>query len=175
MKRTIVSWTIFLILCSWGWVYADDVSFDLTNGEQTTVDTWSIIAGGSIFDGAAVYVKYDTADAQTEVYVYNADTSGGPDNDTYAIVGIAQEDCTEGNACNVWLGTCRLARRDGFSFTSGDTGKPLFTLTSGWQGLTPGTDSGDHNEMIGIVACTDDICNGDYILYRIPTYRNVVP
>jgi hypothetical protein len=165
------------------WTNTKAVTYDLSDGEQKRVRYTAWYAAENIFDGARVYIKWVAGNTRPEVFIYTADTTD-TDNDTYPSMGETIGDCTSGNPCVIDLHECTLARRDGFSYVKTDIGKGLFTSGgAGYQGTTQQDEPGDHNEMVGIfLAATGSDAGfgfssitGDYVLYWVIPYVNVVP
>jgi hypothetical protein len=165
------------------WVNSKLITYDIANGEQKLVRYGVWYAGENLFDGGQVYIKWVSGNTRPEVFQYAGDTLDA-DNDTYVLLGYAQADCTSGDPCVIDVGESTLARRDAFSYINTDIGKPLFTLGgAGLQGTTPQAEAGDHNEMLGVFIGADGsdagygfaTITGDYVLYKVPTARVVVP
>jgi hypothetical protein len=151
--------------------------FNLSDGGTKEISRISFIAGENITTSVPCSLRYDSGDSRTEIYKYVGDTTD-TNNDTYPIVGVNMAACTTGNACTIFIGSCLLARRDETTPASTDIGAALYTLgIAGGIGTIPQSTSGDHNEMVGVYAAANgyDSVTGDYILYRVPTYMNVVP
>ncbi|MBC2741592.1 MAG: hypothetical protein HGJ93_00705 [Desulfosarcina sp.] len=146
---------------------------DLSNGGWKLVDFMTFYAGENITLGYEVYAKYDTD--RLKIYNYDADAA---DADTYFPIGVAPAAITSGNSGAVWTGRCLLMRRDDFTFTSADLGKPLWTLTTaGWQGTTAPSSAGDHPNKAATVVGVDGVNSevGDRILYRFSIDDTEVP
>jgi hypothetical protein len=165
------------------WVNSKLITYDLSNEEQKLVRYGVWYAGENLFDGGQVYIKWVSGNTRPEVFQYAGDNTD-TDNDTYALIGYAQSDCTSGDPCVIDVGECTLARRDGFSYINTDIGKPLFTLGgAGLQGTTAQAEAGDHNERVGYFIGADgsdagygfSTITGYYVLYRVPTAAVVVP
>ncbi|MBC2712058.1 MAG: hypothetical protein HGJ94_14060 [Desulfosarcina sp.] len=146
---------------------------DLSDGGWKLVDFMTFYAGENITLGYEVYAKYDTD--RLKIYNYDADAA---DADTYFPVGIAPAAITSGNSGAVWVGQCLLMRRDEFTFTSADLGKPLWALTTaGYQSTTAPSSAGDHVNKLGTVVGVNGVNSvvGDYLLYRFSIDDTEVP
>jgi hypothetical protein len=165
------------------WTNTKAVTYDLSDTEQKRVRYAAWYAGENISDGFRVYIKWVSGNTRPEVFVYTADTTDG-DNDTYPSIGEAIGDCTSGNPCVIDLHEVTVARRDDFPYVNTDIGKGLFTAGgAGFQTIVQQAEPGDHNEMVGIFLASDgddagcgfSSITGDYVLYWVIPYVNVVP
>ena len=151
-------------------------SFNLANHAYAYIDQLTFPAGEEIRFIGPVYIKNPSG--STLVYQYNGDTTN-TDNDDYPIMGIPTSTCAAGSPCTIWLGGERmLVRRDEAAPLQSDIGKPLYTIgCAGCIGTSPQVQSGDHSEIVGEFVGADGIdgVTGDYILYRVPNYMNVIP
>ncbi|MBC2712862.1 MAG: hypothetical protein HGJ94_18290 [Desulfosarcina sp.] len=146
---------------------------DLSDGGWKLVDFMTLYAGENITLGYHVYAKYDTD--RLKIYNYDADAA---DADTYFPIGIAPAAITSGNSGAIWVGQCLLMRRDEFTFTSADLGKPLWTMTTaGHQNTVAPSTAGDHPNKLGTVVGVNGVNSvvGDYLLYRFSIDDTEVP